>query len=150
MGVWYNNWLSSWCHNAGVMCQEYCDCVVCLHLKFDILLSRMQKVSFNKGDSEGGFEDEECDGGIDQNQQMFYFVDTLPSASLFAGNPVEPLYSLKVTYSVLCWWIILKNNYLELIRSQNLNHKKFKILPTKIILSHRYLILFPKRYLTLM
>ena len=30
------------------MCQEYCDCVVCLHLKFDILLSRMQKVSFNK------------------------------------------------------------------------------------------------------
>ena len=53
------------------------------------------------GDSEGGFEDEKCDGGKDQNRQMFYFVDTLPSASLFVGNPAEPLYSVKV--SVLCW-----------------------------------------------
>ena len=44
-----------------------------------------------------GFEDDECDEDINQNQQIFDFVDVPSFVSLFTGNPAEPLCFVKVT-----------------------------------------------------
>ena len=59
--------------NCSVKCREYvCDCeyILC---------------------------DDEGDEDIDQNQQIFDFVDVALCMSLFTGNPAKPLCFVKVT-----------------------------------------------------
>ena len=94
-----------------------------------------------------GFEDDKCDEDIDQNQQIFDFVDLPSFVSLFTGNPAEPLYFVKITekgtaikdmkdlYShfIHTGELFFKGNYLKLTRSRRPNNKKFQILPTCVL-----------------
>ena len=86
---------------------------------------------------------DECDEDIDQNQQIFDFVDVPSLMPLFTGNRAEPLYFVKVTekgtaikdmmdpygHFIHTGEFFFKGNYLKLTRSRSLNNKKFQILP---------------------
>ena len=80
------------------MCREYlCDCVSCLQFKLDGCFKEQVAADVDFPEDWEGFEDDECDKDIDQNQQIFDFVDVPSFVSLLTGNPAEPLYFVKVT-----------------------------------------------------
>ena len=99
--------------NCSVKCREYvCDCeyILC---------------------------DDEGDEDIDQNQQIFDFVDVALCMSLFTGNPAKPLCFVKVTekncnqrhkgyvqslYSYQ--WIVLRGELLETHEIKNSKQQK--------------------------
>ena len=68
--------------NCSVTCREYlCDCVSCLQFKFDGCFKEEEAADVDFPEDLKGFEDDECDKDINQNQLIFDFVD-VPS-SLF-------------------------------------------------------------------
>ena len=68
-----------------------------LQLKFDECFKKQDAADVDFPEDLEGFEDDECDKDIDQNQQIFDFVDVPSFVSLLTGNPAEPLYFVKVT-----------------------------------------------------
>ena len=78
---------------SSVTCREYmCDCVWCFQFKFDECFKEQDAAEVDFPEDLEGFEDDECNKDIDQNQQIFGFVDVPSFLSLFTGNPAEPLY----------------------------------------------------------
>ena len=69
-----------------------CDCVWCFQFKFDECFKEQDAAEVDFPEDLEGFEDDECNKDIDQNQQIFGFVDVPSFLSLFTGNPAEPLY----------------------------------------------------------
>ena len=68
-----------------------------LQFKFDECFKKQDAADVDFPEDLEGFEDDECDEDIDQNQQIFDVVDVPSFVFLFTGNPAEPLYFFKVT-----------------------------------------------------
>ena len=76
--------------NCSVMCREYLsDSVSCLQFKFDECLKEQDAGDVDFPEDLERFEDDECEKDIDQNQQIFGFVDVQSLLTLFTGNPAE-------------------------------------------------------------
>ena len=85
-----------------------------------------------------GFEDDECDEDINQNQQIFDFVDVPSFVSLFTCNPAELLYFVKgnekgtaikdmrdpYNHFIHTSELFFKGNHLKLKRWRSSNNKK--------------------------
>ena len=61
----------------------------CLQFKFDECFKEQDAGDVDFPEDLEGFEDDECDKDIDQNQQIFGFVDVQSLLTLFTGNPAE-------------------------------------------------------------
>ena len=131
--------------NCSVTCREYlCDCVSCLQLKFDECFKEQDAADVGFPEDFEWFQDDECNEDIDENQQIFDFINVPLFVPLFTGNPAEPLYFVKVTekrteikdmkdpygHFIHTDELFFKGNYLKFTRSRSLNNKKFQILRT--------------------
>ena len=77
--------------------ENLCDCLSCLQFKFDKCFKEKDAGDVCCPEDLEGFEDDECDKDVDQNQKIFDFVDVPSFVSLFPDNTAEPPYFLRVT-----------------------------------------------------
>ena len=128
-----------------IFCKEYlCDCATCLQFDFENCSNE------STGNDDNAFSDEQFfDEEVDQTEQVFDFV-TVPSfISLFSGSSIEPLYFVKVTGKSVATEDLsdpyghfvskgeryFQGLYLKLVRSRDVNVKKFVTLPTTIVVT---------------
>ena len=71
--------------------------IACIQFKFDDCFKEQDVADFDFPEYLEGFEHEECNKDIDQNQKIFDFVVVPSFVSLITGNPAKPLYFVKVT-----------------------------------------------------
>ena len=134
----------------NVILKKYlCECDPCWRFEFGKCENKNSEADL-KGpseDKEEYLDDEEFEGNRDE--QIFDFVETLSSVTLFTGVNAETLYFLKITekgisggtltdtwgHVVLPGLRYFKGKYLKPVRSRNISFKKFDILPMSVIIT---------------
>ena len=149
-----NTWMHETTFDAphpyySVTCWEYvCDCMSCLQFKFHECFKEQDTADVDFTEDLEKFGDGKCGKVLDQNQQIFDFVDVSLFVSLFKGNPAEPLYLVKVAekgtdmtkdmndpygYFIQTGELFFKRSNLKLTRSSSLKKKIFQILLTCVL-----------------
>ena len=83
--------------NGGILCKEYlCDCHSSLSLDSHNCDNDETEYNQEASKANDNIEEEKLDEEVDQNQQIFDFVEVPSFISLFTGSRVEPLYFVKV------------------------------------------------------
>lgn len=129
-----------------VLIKEYlCDCTYCLAFQFDSCPGTSKAV---QAETDENYEFAEEDA-VQTDEQVFDFIDVPSYASLLTGVKAEPLYFVSLKEKGVCdesksdsWGHAIftgekcfQGNYFKLVRSRNINYKKFDILQEEVLIS---------------